>query len=183
MLGLVVQSPRPYDHSQPVPYRFEYDKESGTITARPLHDICESPQSQKGPYAAQSSETVNSSDSGVFIAISPVDSSLAHADQPHLLEFVPRTHRHSSFSRAFDRLLESPTEEASSSLVVPFGQSRSQDQVPNNSWNENRTVRLVRGRKRRATATQKWEIVPVYRHSCEVTSKAWSVISNESPCS
>lgn len=185
---LVVQPPQPFDNFAQPPryYQFEYDEESSTIAARLVHDMYASPQLPKGPYAAQSSETVNSSDSGPCISITSEGSTLADTDQTYLLEFVPKRHRHSSFSQIFDRLLESPTEGSGSGLRVPsnaaLNHSNDQDKEQNNSWNENRVVQLVqvRERKRRAATNQKWEIVPVKRISCEVASKAWSVAENKS---
>lgn len=172
MINLVVQPPRPFNISQPPHYQFEYDQESETITVRSIaRDVCASPQSQTGPYSPLSLDTLNSNDSGVCFSVTSMDSSLADTEQHHLLEFIPRQHRHTSFSQAFDRFLESPTD------VSPPDPSRRQDKVRNNSWNENRLIQLVPGRKHYATQYQRWQIIPANHLMCEVRPKAWPVLS------
>lgn len=180
MLKLVVQRPQPFDQSQLSHCLFEYDEKSATIAVRmrPLvHDICSSPQSQTRSNSAWGSV---SSGSPVSISFdSNSEGSTLADEEPYMLEFKPRRHRHSSFSQVFDRLLEAPTDGPTQGLGAPPGHSPSQHKIQNDSWHESRDVKLVPERECSVTVTRMWKIVPVRRLSREGTSKAWSVIEDE----
>ncbi|CAE6517870.1 unnamed protein product [Rhizoctonia solani] len=175
-LKLVAQSPRPFNHRPQPRCRFTYDSQSKNIR---MHQPDKNTADQICGLTRW-----DTGDSGVCVSVTFEDSASSEdVDPHHILEFVPRGHRHRRLSQVLNGALELPRQELRSrklsNSIAPERSSQFsvevEDADADDSWHRGREVRMVRWRGS-TTRFQEWDIIPLGSPACEKSDDEWSVV-------